>query len=118
MVHAPNRWLMAAACGAALCAAPAQAESLRCNGRSVDVGNSRLALLHICGEPMLKDSHCAPVFASTPNPVYPPVQLIGPGVPCLQVDEWLYDRGPGNLVAVVRLQSGVVRSITYGRQPE
>ena len=29
----------------------------------------------------------------------------------------VYDRGPGNLVATVRFRSGVVQSITYGRQP-
>jgi hypothetical protein len=31
------------------------------------------------------------------------------------VEEWLYDRGPGNLLAVVRIRSGVVQSIHYGR---
>jgi len=35
-------------------------------------------------------------------------------IPCLVVDEWLYDRGPGNLVATVRFRAGIVRSITYG----
>jgi hypothetical protein len=94
----------------------AQAESLRCNGQSVEVGNSRLSLLHKCGEPVLKDSFCAPVY-TYPTYQLNPVPLVGPGVPCLPVDEWLYDRGPGNLMATVRLQSGVVRSITYSRQP-
>ncbi|MBG6071998.1 DUF2845 domain-containing protein [Polaromonas sp. CG_23.6] len=35
-------------------------------------------------------------------------------VPCLVVDEWLYDRGPGNLAATLRFRAGVVLSITYG----
>ncbi|MGY4828132.1 DUF2845 domain-containing protein [Sphaerotilaceae bacterium SBD11-9] len=38
-------------------------------------------------------------------------------MPCQQVDEWLYDRGPGNLVATVRFRAGTVWSITYGRVP-
>jgi hypothetical protein len=38
-------------------------------------------------------------------------------VPCQQVEEWLYECGPGQLVATVFLRSGVVQSITYGRQP-
>jgi hypothetical protein len=39
-------------------------------------------------------------------------------VPCQQTDEWLYDRGPGNLMATVRFRSGSVLSIVYGRQPK
>ena len=35
-------------------------------------------------------------------------------VPCLVVDEWLYERGPGSLAATVRFRAGVVLSITYG----
>ena len=100
----------------------AQAESLRCNGQSTDVGDSRLSVLYKCGEPVLKDSFCAGVFtlptasAIQPAPVW--VQVPGSLVPCLQVDEWLYDRGPGNLMATVRFQSGVVQAIRYGRVPQ
>jgi hypothetical protein len=39
-------------------------------------------------------------------------------VPCLPVEEWVYDRGPGNLVATVRFRSGIVHSIVYGRSPQ
>lgn len=38
-------------------------------------------------------------------------------VPCQRIEEWLYDRGTGNLMATVRFRSGVVQSITYGRVP-
>lgn len=93
---------------------PAQAESLRCNGRSAGPGDSRLSVLRNCGEPVLKDSFCAPVYvASTLQPV--PQPLAGWVVPCVQVDEWQYDRGPGNLIAIVRFQHGTVQSITYGQ---
>ena len=34
------------------------------------------------------------------------------------VEEWLYDRGTGNLLATVRFKDGRVLSIRYGRQPE
>ena len=110
----------------AVACVPAQAESLRCNGQSTDVGDSRLSVLYKCGEPVLKDSFCAPVFvlslphgeAAQPRGSVPvPVQLPGSLVPCLQVDEWLYDRGPGNLMATVRFYSGVVQAIRYGRAP-
>lgn len=97
--------------------APAQAESLRCNGQSAEVGDSRLSVLHRCGEPLLKDSFCAPVYVvGSVQPL--PDAVAGTVVACQQVDEWLYDRGPGNLMAVVRFRAGVVQSIRYSRQPQ
>ena len=38
-------------------------------------------------------------------------------LPCQKVDEWLYDRGPGNLMVTVRFRAGVVHAIEYGRTP-
>ena len=100
----------------ALCL-PAQVESLRCDGHSTEVGDSRLSVLYKCGEPLLKDSYCATVYYGGPVPQVVPAPYAGSVVPCLQVDEWLYDRGPGNLMATVRFQSGVVQAIRYGRVP-
>ncbi|MDH3439054.1 MAG: DUF2845 domain-containing protein [Betaproteobacteria bacterium] len=100
----------------ALLAGLANAESLRCNGHSAAEGDSRLSVLFKCGEPLLKDNFCAPVYyAQTRHPVPEPIASIF--VPCQQVEEWLYDRGPGNLMATVRFRSGVVQSISYGRSP-
>ena len=105
-----------ALCFAAL-AGPARAESLRCNGNSTEVGDSRLSVLYKCGEPLLRDTYCAPAFyQSILQPVPEPYASMV--VPCLLVDEWVYDRGPGNLVATVRFRSGVVQSIKYGRVPQ
>jgi hypothetical protein len=104
--------------GAALLAlsAGARADSLRCYGMTADVGDSRLAVLYKCGEPLLRDAYCAPVFyggmvQSVPAPWASFV------APCLVVDEWVYDRGAGNLIATVRFQGGIVQSIRYGREP-
>lgn len=103
-------WLML------LWAPVAHAETLRCNGRTTEVGDSRLTVLAQCGEPRLKDSFCAPVYvAPTLQPVPAPIAAIV--TPCLQVDEWQYDRGPGNLTATVRFQYGRVQSITYAQSP-
>lgn len=95
---------------------PAAAETLRCSGGIVSVGDSRLSVLYRCGEPVLKDASCAPVYQAPAHPAWP----LHPGVlglPCVVEDEWLYERGPGRLTAVVRFQSGVVQSIRYGRMP-
>jgi len=108
------RLALAAAFG--LACLPVRAESLRCNGQSTEVGDSRLSVLYKCGEPVLRDSYCAPVYFSPYYQVVPP-PFAGSVVPCLQIDEWLYERGPGNLTATVRFQSGRVQAIIYGRTP-
>jgi peptidoglycan/xylan/chitin deacetylase (PgdA/CDA1 family) len=98
------------------CAAPARAESLRCPGGIAAEGDSRLSLVAKCGMPVLSDTYCAPVYVG-PN-YYPlPEPYASRFLPCQTIDEWLYDRGPGNLWATVRLRSGVVLSITYGHTP-
>ena len=92
----------------------ASAESLRCNGQSASEGDSRVSVLYKCGQPLLKDSFCAPVYYSqTSNPV--PEPYASAFVPCQPVEEWLYERGAGELTATVRFRAGVVQSIRYGR---
>jgi hypothetical protein len=94
----------------------AQAESLRCTNGIAAEGDSRVAVAFKCGPPRLQDSFCAPVyFSGTLQTV--PEPFARAFVPCLQTDEWLYERGPGNLVATVRFRLGVVQSISYGREP-
>lgn len=95
---------------------PAHAESLRCSGGTVAEGDSRLSVAHKCGPPLLQDGYCAPVFyRGTLHPVPEPIASLV--VPCQPTDEWLYDRGSGNLMATVRMRAGSVLSISYGRVP-
>lgn len=95
----------------------ARSESLRCNGNITSEGDSRMSVLYKCGQPVLVDAFCAPVYyAPTLAPVPQPFASVV--VPCQQVEDWLYDRGPGNLMATVRFKSGVVQSISYGRTPQ
>jgi hypothetical protein len=108
--------LFAAVMAAALPTA-AQAESLRCQNGIAGEGDSRLAVVYKCGQPALRDSYCAPVYYSgSVNTV--PEPYAGLYVPCIYTEEWLYERGPGELLAVVRMRGGKVQSITYGRQPQ
>lgn len=93
------------------------AETLRCDGGLVSEGDSRVSLLYKCGEPLLKDSFCAPVvYASTLEPV--PTGVATAVLPCQPMEEWLYDRGAGNLMAKVRLRAGVIQAILYARDPK
>jgi hypothetical protein len=95
----------------------AQAESLRCNGSSLAEGDSRVSVLYKCGQPLLADAFCAPVFyGSTLYPVPAPIASLV--VPCQPMEQWLYDRGPGQLMATVTFRDGKVQSIRYGRQPQ
>ncbi len=96
----------------ALCLS-AHSETLRCNGHIVETGDSRLSVRYHCGEPLLQDFFCEPVYYSPGYQLVPEPFAISL-LPCLVVEEWLYDRGPGNLAATVRFRAGVVRSITYG----
>lgn len=94
----------------------AHAESLKCNGSIVAEGDSRLSVQFKCGAPVLVDSYCAPVYyLGAMEPL--PAPYAGLVLPCQSVEEWLYDRGTGNLMAMVRFHSGVVQSITYARVP-
>lgn len=94
----------------------AKAESLRCEDKSAIEGDSKISVFYKCGQPLLQDSFCAPVYISQRlQPV--PEPFASTFVPCQQTEVWLYDRGPGNLMATVRFRSGIVQSITYGRVP-
>ena len=98
-------------------ALPAGAESLRCNGQIAAEGDSKVSVLYKCGQPLLKDSFCAQVVYT--QSLYPvPEPFASAYVPCQPVEEWLYERGPGELTATVRFRSGVVQSIRYGKAPQ
>jgi hypothetical protein len=112
------RWVLGLAVAvAAGMPAGARAETLRCNGMIVAEGDSRLSVVYKCGEPVMKDSFCAPVV-DLRNGWPVPEAVAGWIVPCQTVEEWLYDRGPGNLLAKVRLRGGSVLSIRYARAPD
>lgn len=100
----------------AMLASHARAESLRCSGGIAGEGDSRISVVYKCGQPLLKETFCAPVYYSQGFYLVPE-PFASAFVPCQQTDDWLYDRGPGNLLATVRFRSGVVQSITYGRVP-
>jgi len=107
--------LVRAALALLACVPGVHAESLRCNGAIAAEGDSKISVFYKCGQPLLVETSCAPVYY--PGSVYPvPPSLAG--VPCQPVEEWLYERGPGNLVAIVTFRDGKVQSIRYGRMPE
>ena len=112
-----KRQLLFAGVLAAALPSAASAESLRCQNGIAAEGDSRLAVVYKCGQPALRDNYCAPVYYSgSLNTLPEPIANVY--VPCLYTEEWLYERGPGEFLAVVRIRGGKVQSITYGRQPQ
>lgn len=115
-LHRRVRWL---ALGALLSlAGAAQAQSLRCNDTGVREGDSKVWLLRTCGQPHYSDSYCAR-FTQSVVPVVPLSRgsvVVVQQPACVITDEWLYERGDGNLPAVVRIREGKIISIRYGEQ--
>ena len=92
------------------------ADALRCTGGIASEGDSRVSLVYKCGQPVARDAFCAPIHYKNSLNLVP--ESIGLSVvPCIEVEEWIYERGPGNLTATVRLRSGKVQAITYARSP-
>ncbi len=91
----------------AVLAAPlaARAESFRCDGGIVAVGDSKLDLLGKCGQPALREEVPAVVglFGAT-----------GAARPMVVQERWTYNFGPRAFVQVVTLEVGVVKAIDRG----
>ncbi len=121
MKHSPNSSArsLVRTCAIALVGAFAplvHAETLRCTGGSAGEGDSRISVLYKCGQPALKDSFCAPLYFG-PDLQLVPEPWAGAVLPCQTIEEWIYDRGTGNMAATLRFRAGVLQSIRYGRSP-
>ena len=77
------------AAGVTACCLPAHSQTLGCNGHIVETGDARLSVRYHCGESLLQNSYYAPGLQRVPEPFANSV------VPCLVVEEWLREPGPG-----------------------
>lgn len=87
----------------------ANAEALRCDGDLAQVGDSKASVFKKCGTPFFADSFCKP-FTRLVEPEIPSV--VPP--PCVLVDEWSYNPGPGQFITILRFETGVVTGIRFG----
>jgi hypothetical protein len=103
----PTRTSPASLALVALLAMPlvARADSLRCDGGIIAVGDSKLDLLGKCGQPTLREEipAAAGVFGAT-----------GVSRPLVVQERWTYNFGPRAFVQVVTLEVGVVKAIERG----
>ncbi|BEU95149.1 DUF2845 domain-containing protein [Acidovorax sp. DW039] len=92
----------------------AGAETLRCAGGGVDVGESIAVVLQRCGAPQVTASFCAPqeiLWTDRTRPAPHGYWL----APCQPVDEWIYERGTGYLPARLQFRNGRLWSLVYGQ---
>lgn len=102
---------LALALGAAALARPARADSLRCDGGLVSVGDTKLDLLGKCGQPALAEA----------RPVERAGALLTPGqrlqasrTVAGTVETWTYNFGPRRFTSVVTLEGGRVVRVERG----
>lgn len=80
---------------AAVISLPTAAQSLRCQGTWVSVGENKASVISKCGEPKHKDSFCKPGRPS-----------------CETVDNWTY-HPQGGFLTTLRFESGAVVSVKF-----
>jgi hypothetical protein len=102
----PTTLLALAAFATLLAPGAARAESLRCQGGIVEVGDATLDLLGKCGLPTRREPLAVPAGAQGAPGSQPP--------PRASLERWIYDFGPGAFVQVATLEIGVVRGIERG----
>jgi len=104
---------------AASFSSPGQAiSSLRCESDLAIVNrDSKASILRKCGEPFYTESFCVPIASDSDTPVYlVPNMPFYPLVACRLFEDWYYNPGSGELVAIMRFEGGanVLRSIRFG----
>lgn len=96
----------------------ARAQGLGCGGLLVGVGDSLASLVMKCGQPFATERVCIRVprvvWTVPLHPREAPRQYVTEH--CEYVADWIYHRGPGNFMSVVRLQNGVVAQIRDGNR--
>src|SRR5664279_2401091 len=79
------------------------AQSFRCKGDLVNVGDSRASVTQKCGQPVAKDSFCKPAEPQVVQNQVPGSTVVNV-VPCTNVDEWTYNPGYGQFMTTLRFE--------------
>ncbi|GGY70047.1 hypothetical protein GCM10011613_13050 [Cellvibrio zantedeschiae] len=103
-----------AVCFALLLSHVVKAESLRCNGDIVEVGDAKVDVYRKCGEPVLKDSYCerTPIKIKQSNGNYDLIER------CENIDVWTYNPGKGQFWTNLYFSQGRLREMRYGDRVE
>jgi hypothetical protein len=105
--------LLSAAFASPALAGGSDATALRCGTDLLKLGESKVAAVQKCGEPLAADSFCQ---AQPPQVVGPRGAPVLVNVPCETVEEWTYNPGYGQFMTTLRFASGRLVAITYGER--
>jgi hypothetical protein len=92
----------------------AHAESLRCKGDIVEVGDSKIDIFRKCGEPYFKDTYCEnkPFRVKQKDGTFNIIEH------CENVDVWTYNPGKGQFWTNLYFTEGKLREMKYGDRVE
>lgn len=93
-----------------LLAGMASAESLRCKGDIVDIGDTKAEVIGKCGNPEVADSYCE----KTAQKIRQPDGSITLVEVCENVDIWTYNPGKGQFLTNLYFAEGKLREMRYG----
>jgi hypothetical protein len=98
----------------ALLSLPTHAESLRCKGDIVEVGDAKVDVFRKCGEPVVKDAYCEiiPIKVKQANGIYNLVEH------CENIEVWTYNPGKGQFWTNLYFSQGRLRDMRYGERVE
>ena len=112
VVPMPSKRLRVAILALLLVAAAAPAHAFRCGTRIITRGDHFDKLLRYCGEPASVQTRVVQVpYVSEHSVRYAGI------IEEIVVEEWVYNRGPQQLMRLVRLENGFVaeiKSLGYG----
>lgn len=96
----------------ALLSVAAHAESLRCKGDIVEVGDAKVDVYRKCGEPELKDAYCeiTPIKVKQTHDTYSVVEH------CENIEVWTYNPGKGQFWTNLYFSQGRLREMRYGER--
>ena len=88
----------------------AGAESLRCKGDIIEVGDSKVDVFRKCGEPSFKDTFCerTPFNVKQRDGTYTVIEH------CDNIDIWTYNPGKGQFWTNLYFSQGRLREMKYG----
>jgi Protein of unknown function (DUF2845) len=92
----------------------AHAESLRCKGDIVDLGDTKADVFRKCGEPVMKDTYCE----KTPFKIKQSDGNYSVTERCENVDIWTYNPGKGQFWTNLYFAEGQLREMRYGDRVE
>jgi hypothetical protein len=95
------------------------AESMRCKGDIIDIGDTKADVMQKCGNPEMTDSFCAKISEGVN--IVPPRRDGGTTViveNCENVDIWTYNPGKGQFWTHLYFARGKLREMRYGDRVE